>query len=154
MKATFSAVAGAGKLRFTNTEDLYKYCIENEGEDIFVELKPIGKTSEKMRMYAFLFGPLMHCAVRAYTEAGWAGIDKTKARYMLQAEFSKEDLYNHKLHKVQTIYEDIGHMTRARLLKFIVDVCFYLENEFGMEIPDSVAWKIKLDTGKEYKQVI
>ena len=154
MEAIFSAAAKNGKLYYNNPEDFYKYCLEMEGQELHIEMRPIAKLSEKTRMYAYLFGPMMRCAMEGYSAAGWAGVDKTKARYMLQAEFGKKDIYNEKTSKVQTIYEDVGRMSKNRLLKFLIDVLFFLESELNQKVPDSEEWKLKMQTGKNFKRII
>src|SRR4051812_35099002 len=136
MDAIFSAIPKSGRLYWSSADDLYKFCIENEGEELYIAIKQKAKTSSKMRMYAFLFGPVMRAAMQGYTAAGWEGIDKTKARYMLQAEFAKEDVYNSKTKEIKTTLEDIAGMSKARLLKFIVDVLFFLETELKQTVPD------------------
>jgi hypothetical protein len=155
MDVTFTLLAKDGKPVWKNPEDLFKYLMEHDGQEIYVELTALSKKSEKLRLYAFIFGPLMRAAVEAYTNAGWAGIDKVRVRYMLQAEFAKEDMVNEITGEVQTIYEDIGGMTKARLLKWAVDICFHLETKFNQQIPDSVEWKMRQSSlaGRDYNRI-
>ena len=41
--------------------------------------------------------------MRGFTRQGWEGMDKVKARYKLQAEFAKEEMYNSKTGQVGNI---------------------------------------------------
>jgi hypothetical protein len=47
---------------------------------------------------------------------------------------------------------DKSGMTKARLLKLLQDCIQYLEEEFGQECPDSTEWKMKKETGREFKE--
>src|SRR4051812_18283954 len=143
MEAIFTADSKNGKLHYTNTEDLFKFCMEHDGELIHVAMRPLAKTSEKMRMYAYLFGPVMFCAVQGFTAAGYEMMDKVKARYMLEAQCAKAEIYNSKTQKIEVYTESIAGMTKTRLYKFIVDVLFFLEAELGQRVPDSEEWKVK-----------
>lgn len=153
MEAIFQAVAAKGKLVFFNIYDLERYCVENDGIELYITVKHSAKLSEKMKMYAYLFGPLMDSAVRGFTRQGWEGMDKVKARYKLQAEFCKEEMYNSKTHQVETYLIDLSSMPKARLLKFVQDCVFYIEQHLETEAPDSEEWKAKQITGRNYKQV-
>jgi hypothetical protein len=153
MKAIFTFHALKGRAYWDNPDDFYKYCMENDEQELYCEIKPLSKLSEKQKLYNYLFGPTMDCAVRGYTAAGWEGIDKVKARYMLQAEFAKEEVYNPKTGKVKVVLEDVASMTKERLLKFVVDILFFLESELEQTVPDSSEWKAKLLSGRDFKKV-
>ncbi len=135
MKAIFTATPTNGRLIFDNRVDLESYCLENEGEDMIVDMKPVSKTSAKMRMYAFLFGPIMACASRGYTFAGYEGMDNVKARYKLQAEFAKEEMMGP--NGIETYLIDLSGMTKKRLHKFITDCLHFLETELHQKVPNS-----------------
>lgn len=153
MEAIFTLFAKNGKGLPTNAEDWEKYMIENDGEELFVTIKPMSKVSEKMRLYAFLFGPLMTSAVNGFIYAGYFGIDRVQARYKLQAEFCKKDLYNEKTRESEITLEDLSGMTKKRLLQFVVDCCFYIEDKLQQKIPDSSTYKMMLQTGRPFKSV-
>lgn len=153
MEAIFNAKAVNGKLVFDNIEDLYKYCIEQEGIVHNVSLKPIAELSEKTLMFNFLFGPVITCAVNGFTAAGYEGVDKVKARYMLEAEFCKAEIYNSRTKTVDIYTESVAHMSKKRLHKFITDVLFFLETELGQRVPDAEAFKARLESGRNYESV-
>lgn len=152
MEALFTAVPSKGRLIFDNLIDVESYCIEQDGVELVVSMKPAAKTSEKMRMYAYLFGPLMDCAVIGYTNAGWPGMDKVKARYKLQAEFAKAEMINPE-GKIEIYLLDISKMSKARLLKFIQDIIFFLESELHQSAPDSSRYKMMQITGRNFSSV-
>ena len=58
MEAIFKALASKGKILYNNIYDLEKYCLENEGMEIMVSIKPFAKTGPKLRLYAYYPGPL------------------------------------------------------------------------------------------------
>lgn len=152
-EAIFTVLSVDGKLNLSNNDDLHKYCLEHEGRVHRMMLQPIETLSDKERLYAFVFGPMMACAVNGFASAGWEGIDKVKARYMLEAELCKEEVFNKKLNKTEIIIIPVSGMNKERLLKFAVDACHFLEVELGQSVPDSQAWKLKLQTGKHFKTV-
>jgi len=153
MEAIFTAIPMHGKLNFFNLYDLERYCIQNEGIEIHVQMKHAAKLSEKMKMYKFLFGPVMDSAVRGFTRQGWEGMDKVKARYKLQAEFAKEEMYNSKTGQVEIYLIDLSSMSKARLLKFIQDCLLFIETELETEVPDSEEYKAGRISGRSYKKV-
>lgn len=152
-EAIFRATPKNGKLIWHNVYDLERFLSENDGIELIITMKQMAKLSEKIRMYAYLFGPLMECAVIGYTKAGYEGMDKVKARYKLQAEFAKGEIYNKKTGQVEIYLLDLSGMPKSRLLKFIQDCIFFLEAELQMEVPDSDAYKLKKITGKDMKSV-
>ena len=152
MESIFRAVCSKGKFLFFNNFDMERYCIENDGVEVDLSIKHSAKTPEKLRMYAFIHGPLMDAAVRGFTRQGWACMDKVKARYKLQAEFCKEEMYNSKTKQIEVYLIDLSSMSKARLLKFIQDCIFFIETELETETPDSDEWKAKQLSGRNYKK--
>lgn len=153
MEAIFGFTPKNGKMVFDNEEDVYKYCCERNGIHQTMTLKDTSKLSEKQKMYDYLFGPVMDCAVRGFTAAGYNGIDKVKARYILEAEFCKEEIYNPISNKTKIRTEHVSSMGKARLLKFIVDVLLFLELELSQRVPDSEEYKMKLKYGKDIRRI-
>lgn len=151
MEAIFNLVPKDGKIPIP--EDLFKYLKEKDGVAQTITLKDTVKLSEKMQMYAYLFGPVMTCAVNAFTAAGYNGVDKVKARYMLEAELCKEEVYSEKKGKVIVYTESVGSMSKKRLHKFINDCLFFLELEFRQKVPDAEEWKVRFRTGRNFKLV-
>ena len=130
--------------------DLLLYLQEKGGIPQIVTFKDANLTSEKIQLYAYLFGPVMRCAMEGFSSAGYEGVDKVKARYMLEAELCKAESYNAKTGKTTIYIESISGMSKARLHKFVTDVLFFLETELGQKVPDAEMWKLKLKTGRDY----
>ena len=152
MEAIFKGRSQNGRLVFYNSEDVQKVLDENDGEDIIIEMKPESKTSQKMKMYAFYHGPLLHCAMIRYTFAGWDGIDKVKADYLLRAEFAK-DFIKRPDGEYVPIMIDKRKMTKNRLLKYIQDCLLFIEIELKQSVPDSESYKASKGTGHNFKKV-
>lgn len=153
MEAIFQITPSKGGLPYNHQDDIFKYLTEKEGVAQTITFIDTGSLSEKQLMYAFLFGPIMHCAVNGFTAAGYEGVDKAKARYMLEAEFCKAEIYNSRTQKVDIYTESVAHMSKKRLYKFITDVLFFLETELGQRVPDAEAFKARMASGRNYEQV-
>lgn len=153
MEAIFTITPERGKLTAVYCGDLEKYLTEKEGIPQIVKLKDYANSTEKERSFAFLFGPTMAAAVQGFTAAGYEGVDKVKARYMLESMFCKAESYNPKTGKVAIYTESVSSMGIKRLHKFIGDVLFFLEAELGQQVPDAEAFKMRIKTGKNYESV-
>lgn len=152
MEAIFKALASKGKILYNNIYDLEKYCLENDGTEIMVSIKPFAKTGPKLRLYAYYHGPLLDYALKAYSSAGYEGMDKVKVDYMLRAEFAKDFILKPDGEAIP-IMLDKSKMTKERLTKYVSDCLFHLEQEFQMEPPDSESYKINKATGRNFTQV-
>lgn len=151
MEAIFSATPSFDKLIWNNKYDLERFCVENSGIEMVVSFKPMAKTSEKMRLYAFLFGPLLDCAVKAFSDAGWELLDKNQALQLLKIEFAKDVMIHPKTGNEIVFTMELSKMDKARLLKFIQDIILYLEMEFGQETPSSDEYKNLRLHGRAYR---
>ena len=152
MEAIFNAKSDGKHCLYESVDDFAKYLMETEGEDLIVAIKPKAKTSEKMRMYAFYHGPVLHCAMIAYTAVGYQGVDKVVDDYMLCAEFAKA-LYQKPDGSYHPYILGRSDMTKNRFLKYLQDVLLFLEVEMKMRVPDSEEWKLKKFTGKDFRKV-
>lgn len=141
MEAIFTLLSKNGKGIPLNPSDWTTYMLENDGEEIYCTLKQKSKVSPKMRLYAYLFGPLMSSAVAGFYRHGYPGIDKVSARYKLQAEFAKAELFNEKTGQMEFYLEDLSSMTKARLLQFVTDCVLFIENNLEQKVPDSAEYK-------------
>lgn len=139
MEAIFTSTPLNGAHNWSNFKELREFLVENEGIELQWRVNPVAKTSEKMRMYNFLFGPVMEYAVKGFTDAGESGIDKVEARYKIQAMFAKAERINK--NKTSIYLLDFSKMNKERLHKFIQDAIFFIEEELGQRIPDSDRYK-------------
>jgi hypothetical protein len=151
MEAIFTITPKGGKIIPDNRVDLELFLLENEDIDQVMTFKAVAKISEKQLMFNFLFGPLMDCAVRGFTNLGYEGMDKVKARYKLQAEFCKAEMVGP--NGPEIYLEELSKMSKARLLKFVQDVIFFLESEMKQPVPDSSKYKMMKLTGKAFSSV-
>lgn len=121
--------------------------------EIIVEMKPKVQAGEKLQMYAFYRGPLMDVAVECFTAAGYEGVDKVVAHYLLQAQCAKDFVIDaNGNEKPYTI--SMSDMITKRLHKYIQDCIFFLESELGAQnIPDAEIYKNKERTGHSFKSV-
>lgn len=152
MEGIFTFLSKDGKLCVTNPEDLRTYCYENDEQELIGEFKPVAKTSPKLRMYAFYHKVILHCAVIGYTYRGWSGIDKVKADYLLRAEFAK-DYIQKPDGEYQVIMMDKRGMTKVRLHKYMSDCIFFIEEDLQQRVPDSEAYKLSRDTGRNFTKI-
>jgi hypothetical protein len=151
-EAIFKGTSKNGSFLWHNIYDLERFMMENEGLELYVTFKQANKLSEKWKMYNFWHGPLLACAVIAFTRAGYDGVDKVKADYILRAEFAKDFILGPN-GKQTVIMLDKSGMSKGRLLKLLQDAIYWLESEFQQETPDSQEWKAYKATGKEFTTV-
>ena len=152
MEAIFKALASKGKILYNNIYDLEKYCLENDGTEIMVSIKPFAKTGPKLRLYAYYHGPLLDYALKAYSSAGYEGMDKVKVDYMLRAEFAKDFILKPDGEAIP-IMLDKSKMTKERLTKYVSDCLFHLEQEFGMVPPSSEEYLVNKGKNSNFKLI-
>lgn len=152
MEAILIATSKDNKMLFHNSYDLERYCKEHDGQELVVSIKPMAKTSPKMLLYAFYHGPLLDCFIKAYTSAGYDGIDKVKADFLLRAEFAKDFILKKNGEAIPYII-DKKDMTKERLTKFVQDCLFHLEDEFKMTPPDAEEYKLNKGSSTKFKAV-
>lgn len=151
-EAIFNFTAKGGKPLWHNVYDFERFLLENEGVELYVTFKQANKLSEKWRMYNFYYGVVLTCAIVGYTKAGWSGVDKVKADYLLRAEFAKDFILGPG-GKQTIIMIDKSTMSKSRLLKLLQDCIHFIEEELQMEVPDSNEWKAKKASGKNFTTV-
>jgi hypothetical protein len=128
-------------------KDFMDYHKEMAGQELQMEIKPIGRTSEKLQMYDYYHKVILGVAMKAYEDLGWESMDKVKADYFLKAECAKDIMYNAKEDREEIFLLDKSAMTKARLHKFLTDCINYLELELGYRVPDADEWKTWQQTG-------
>ncbi len=142
--AIFKAFAKDGRPVFG--PDMDSYCIEHEGEELFVHVEPMVQVPEKMKMYSFWYCNILECAVIGYTAAGYESIDKVTADYLLRAELAK-DFVKKPDGSYQVIMLDKKNMTKARLHKLLSDAIFYIESNLDIRVVEAEEYKLKKATG-------
>ena len=129
------------------------YINQFAGQELILEIKPASKSVEKQQMYAYYRGPLMDVAVMAFTDAGYEGVDKVKAHYLLQANCAKDFIVDpHGIEEYFVI--SMADMTKKRLHKYISDCIHLLQAELNVqEIPDAEMYRYNEETGHQFKNV-
>ena len=152
MEAILTARSNGERLFFYNSKDFAKLLTETAGEDLIISVKPKAKSAEKLRMFAYYHGPVLHCAMMGFTAMGYDGIDKVKAEYLLRAEFAK-DFIKKPDGSYQVIMLDRSAMTKARFLKYLQDCLLFIENDLKMNVPDSEEYLVSKATSRNFKKV-
>ena len=132
--------------------DFQKYLEEHVDKRLIVTIDEEANYPEKERMYAYLMGPVLDCAVQGFSDAGWEGMDKVAAEHQFKEMFAKDYIIDPDGIPSPYLLEK-KRMSKDRLLKYIVDILHFLEAELGQEVPDSEAYKMKLETGVEFRKV-
>jgi hypothetical protein len=124
----------------------------NAGKKCVLTVRLEENYSEKERMYAFYYGPILAAAVQGYTGKGYEGVDKVSADYMLAAEFLKGFVKTPDGEMVPTVLSK-KNISKERLLKYVQDCILFVEKELEWQVPDSLEWKTFQVTGRKLKNV-
>lgn len=125
----------------TRQEDFIKYLQKNDGVRILVTLEHEVVKSEKQKMYAYLRGPLLHCYMDCRRRDG-EPVDRVVAMLELKCLYLK-DIWKDRHDNVHAVVLSLADITKTRLRTFIQDVVQYIEQEYGVEVPDSSQYKKK-----------
>lgn len=136
MEAIFKCKIVDGKIIPENIHDFKGYLSQLNKKEVIIHLKDYASYEKKERMYAFFHGPLLKCAINAYTEAGYSGIDKEKAKMQLKTMFAKDSFKSE--HATPT---SLTEFSEERFLKFIYDCIIHLEQDLNTTIPDAITYK-------------
>jgi hypothetical protein len=147
----FEATIINGKL-VPRSEAMQAYLSENEREEVIVEIKLKKKTSEKLRMYAYLNSVIYPNAIKAYERLGEFGFDDVSIDYKLKAMFAKAYRLDGSGHEEPYLL-DKRSMNKKRLYKYMQDCIYFIETELEWAVPDSHLYKAKRDTGLEFERV-
>ena len=151
-EAIFRAMCTQGKFLYLHPDDMYTYAMENAGTEVTVHVVPAVKTSEKQKMYNYWYGPLLNCAVKGFTEAGYEGVDKEAADYLLKSLFAK-DFVKRPDGQFEPVIKGKAKMNKARLLKLIQDALHFLESQLNQSVPDAEEYKMMQLTGRSIKRI-
>jgi sugar/nucleoside kinase (ribokinase family) len=145
------ATALNGKLVFANEADLKKVLTEMEGKQVDVSIKVVAKDTEKTRMYAYYQAVLIPLTIRALTKDGFELVDEWAADYYLKAACAKATIYDKAHDKEFSYVLEKRAMNKDRLMKFLSDCVWLLEERHQIVAPDSELYKSQLRTGKNFK---
>lgn len=152
MNYIFFCTPKESSLNWRSPEDIKLLARHFEGKELVAEFKSVPKKGEKIKMYAYYHSTVLTCAVTGYGDAGYEGVDKVKADFMLRAEFAKDFVVGPNKEHIP-IVSDKKDMNKERLLKFLVDCIHFIENDLGVIVPDSQEYKMQIITGRKMKAV-
>jgi hypothetical protein len=130
-----------------SNKDFILYLKENADKRLVMELYEKASKSDKDLMYAYYYKVILKCAIDAFTNDGWEGVDKVKADHLLKTLFAKGLMRNKKTGEEEMYLEEKSKMPKARLLKFMTDCIIFLEVEKGISVPDADEYKSFIQTG-------
>lgn len=151
MSLILKAIAKDGRLSFLNQIDLGKFCIEYDNKELLIEIKEYNKSGAKAKLFAYYFAVVLKTATAAYRSTGEM-IDDVESDYRLRAEFSKTFIKD-KSGEYIAVLKDKRDMTKDELLQYVQDCIFFIESNFGWQVPDSASYKMLKKTGKNYQPV-
>lgn len=134
-----------------HNQDFIDYLSENAEVELYVEIKPKAKLSEKQMMYNYYHGVILAVAISALENIGWEGMNKIKADHVLKSQCAVGIMI--KNGREHEYLEDKSRMPKKRLHKFITDCIFFLESELGCKVPSSEPFKNKEKYGYAFKSV-
>lgn len=120
------------------------------GEKVMVSYRPLSDMAHKERMFAYLHGPLLDTLAQAMLDNGTANASKDDWAEAMKDRFAKEPWYNPLTKREETRKLDFSSSktTAAQLHTFIGQIVLFLEQEVGVEAPDSSEYKIKQRLGE------
>ena len=129
-----------------------RFAMNYSGEAIMISYRPMSNMRHKEKMFAFLFGPLMDCLYNGMTEAGFVGTrtDFYKAMKYRYASFPWINPLTKK-EETDTLDFSSDKVTAAQLHDFINKVVLFIEQDLGIEAPDSSEFVIQKRLGASKK---
>lgn len=137
-----------------SNNDFRSFILNNIDNALSCKFEVKALKSEKMRMYAYLNGPLLTTVMRAMRDAG-NQIDKATAMMEMKVLFAK-DTHVDREGQTHLIIMSQSDMSKGRLLMFIKDIIHHLEEVYDTEAPDSIQYKemmVSESTGKIMRKV-
>lgn len=125
-----------------------RFALHHDNSKVMISYRPYGDLSNKERLFAYLFGPLLQCLQNAMEDAGMEASKKEwyeamKSRYAAYPWFNPLS----KKEEVRTLDFSSDSTTAAQLGKFVNDIIMFLEIEVGVQAPDSEEWKTQQRLG-------
>ena len=121
-------------------EDFINYLKENKDINITMSMEHTMSKGEKKRMYRYLNGPLIKAVMEAKRAAGEPK-DKVECMLEMKCLFAKDIISVEGTSHAVIMSQ--GDMTKQQLLRFIQDIIYHLEENYGYQAPDSASYLIK-----------
>ena len=134
-----------------HNQDFKDYLTEMADTELYVEIKPKAKLSEKQMMYNYYHKVILGVAIAALTDLGWEDMDKVRADHVLKSQCALGTMVQNGEEHVYL--EDKSRMNKERLRKFLTDCILFLEKDLGYRVPESGPFKDKERFGNEFRTV-
>lgn len=134
-----------------HNQDFIDYLTEMADTELYVEIKPKAKLSEKQMMYNYYHKVILGVAMEAFTNLGWEDMDKQKADHVLKAQCACGTMVHNGEEHVYL--EDKSRMPKKRLSKFLNDCILFLEKDLNCRVPESGPYKDKERFGHAFQSV-
>lgn len=157
MKTNLTLTPGKGhNLRdklgdLVHNQDFIDYLSQMADTELYMELRPKAKLSEKQMMYSYYYKVIIQSAQQGLEDLGWELLNKQKVDHILKSQCAVgimiKDGVEHEY------LEDKSSMDKKRLHKFITDCIFFIESELQVRVPSSQSFKDKERFGREFQSV-
>lgn len=117
-------------------EDFRKFIIENDKRELHVTLERTTDKKEKMRMWAFLHGPVISEYISCKLKIG-ESIDKAEAVWELKCMFLKDTKLDPTTGEDIIYVQSMTDLNKVELFQFIQKVLYHLEIDLGGQVPDA-----------------
>ena len=134
-----------------HNQDFMDYLTEMADTELYVEIKPKAKLSEKQMMYNYYHKVILGVAMEAFTNLGWEDMDKIKADHVLKAQCACGTMVQNGEEHVYL--EDKSRMPKKRLSKYLNDCILFLEKDLNCRVPESGPYKDKERFGHAFQSV-
>lgn len=144
-------VDDSGNIKVLSPDQLNIIKSQHKGELLVVTVQPAVEMTAKQKMNRYYHGPLLDTLNEALLERGYA-IPKGGRKLYFESRFAAEefiDTINKDGDKVvEAKRQSISDMTKDELAHFI-DACIeHLWDEFNIEAPDALEYRVKKRLGK------
>jgi hypothetical protein len=138
-----------GKIKWNNVDELKRFCIHYDGEDVVVRINKTTDITKKEKLFAYLFGPLLDTLQTGFAHAGYGDLSKKDCYIIMKQRYGSKPWYNPLSKKEETILVDFSDdkTTQDELLEFINNIVIFLERDLEVEAPDSEAYKVQMRLG-------
>ena len=134
-----------------HNQDFIDYLTEMADTELYMEVKPLAKLTEKQMMYNYYHKVILGVAMEAFTDLGWEDMDKQNADHVLKAQCACSTMIQNGEEHVYL--EDKSRMTKKRLSKFLNDCILFLEKDLNCRVPESGPYKDKEKYGHAFHSV-
>ena len=134
-----------------HNQDFKDYLTQMADTELYMEIKPKAKLSEKQMMYNYYHKVVIQAAQQGLEALGWELLNKEKVDHILKSQCAVGIMI--KDGKEHEYLEDKSRMNKKRLHKFITDSIFFIESELQVRVPSSQQYKDKERFGREFQSV-